>query len=60
MYLDDMVRPGLTLAQIHALLARCGCCSLVMTRRILLRHECFVNVDTEVIDLTELEDDVNN
>lgn len=51
MKLDSLSEPGLTTKQLKALLTRCEC-GLTMTKRVYEDHECMLDSDREVIDLT--------
>ncbi|KAF9239167.1 hypothetical protein BU15DRAFT_21109, partial [Melanogaster broomeanus] len=55
MKLDAWARPGLTARQLKALLTKCEC-GLIMTRRVYEDHECFLDPEHEVIDLTTWDD----
>jgi hypothetical protein len=56
--LDNIVNPGLTVAEFQELFAKCSRCGLMMTRRIFRSHECvFRNSDAEIGEnLTAHED----
>ncbi|KAF8839844.1 hypothetical protein BDN67DRAFT_1069772 [Paxillus ammoniavirescens] len=52
MKLDDFSQPGLRVRQLKALFIRCEPCGLVMTRCAYEFHDCFLESEQEVIDLT--------
>jgi hypothetical protein len=54
--LDASINPGLTEAEFYDLFAKCHRCGLVMTRRVFQTHECIMDDEAEVVDLT-MEDD---
>ncbi|KIJ69918.1 hypothetical protein HYDPIDRAFT_104581 [Hydnomerulius pinastri MD-312] len=51
MKLDAFNQPGLTVRQLKSLLTKCEC-GLIMTRRVYEEHDCVLEFEQEVIDLT--------
>ena len=51
MKLDSLSELGLTTKQLKALLTQCEC-GLMMTKQVYEDHECMLDSDREVIDLT--------
>ena len=52
--LDSLLNPGLQVHQFESLFAICRQCRLVMTRRVMLIHDCMpIDIpENEIIDLT--------
>ncbi|KAF8835118.1 hypothetical protein BDN67DRAFT_984835 [Paxillus ammoniavirescens] len=57
MQLDAFNQPGLMVRQVKALLTKCQC-GLIMTRRVYKEHDCVLEFDGEVIDLTGDDSDI--
>lgn len=58
--LDAIVNPGLTRAELLALVAQCNGCTLIMTQRVFQSHECVlpeIDTEPEVVDLTGEDDE---
>ncbi|KIJ05204.1 hypothetical protein PAXINDRAFT_21514 [Paxillus involutus ATCC 200175] len=51
MRLDAFKKPGISTEQLQALLTKCAC-GLVMMRRVYEHHECIIDSNQEIIDLT--------
>jgi hypothetical protein len=49
--LDNRVRPGITNEEFRSLVAKCGHCGLITTKRTFALHRC----EIEVIELTDTE-----
>ncbi|KAF9232364.1 hypothetical protein BU15DRAFT_81328 [Melanogaster broomeanus] len=56
MKLDAFNQPGLTVRQLKTLLTKCQC-GLIMTRRVYEEHDCVLEYERDVIDLTGDDDD---
>jgi hypothetical protein len=51
--LDSVLNPGITADEFQELMAQCGECGVITTRRVFRSHECVrIERDREIIDLT--------
>ena len=55
--MDSVVKPGITAVELQDLLAKCGACGIIATRRVFRSHECVMEVEkAAIIDLTGDDD----